>query len=163
MFPMRLREGTALSKSLARWASTAVVETRICSVDRIGVAEKLPPQQRHLRRFSTSAASGAVAVRNTSVHVGYGRRSAHDQAQGDRTAGEKPFSGIVRTEQEAWGGEGQLPAGGDVDEEEEEEEEEEVMVTTRGRKERRDSVTDSIVKGELQQLTAVHTDTGAGV
>ncbi|CAM9466179.1 unnamed protein product [Ectocarpus sp. 6 AP-2014] len=148
MFPMRLREGAALSKSLARWASTAVVETRICSVDRMGAAEKLPPQQHHLRRFSTgAAASGAIVVRTPSTHVGHGRRSAHDQAQGDRTAGEKPFSGIVRTEGEAWGGEGQPPAGGDA-----EEEEEQVMATTRGRKERRDSVTDSIVKEREQHL-----------
>ncbi|CAM9152166.1 unnamed protein product [Ectocarpus sp. 8 AP-2014] len=147
MFPMRLREGAALSKSLARWASTAVVETRICSVDRMGAAEKLPPQQHHLRRFSTGAASGAIVVRTPSAHVGHGRRSAHDQAQGDRTAGEKPFSGIVRTEEEAWGGEGQPPAGSDGDDEKEE-----VMATTRGRKERRDSVTDSIVKEREQHL-----------
>ncbi|CAN0516501.1 unnamed protein product, partial [Ectocarpus sp. 12 AP-2014] len=101
MFPVRLREGAALSKSLARWASAAVVETRICSVDRMGAAEKVPPPQYHLRRYSTGAALGAVVVRGPSAHVGYERRSAHDHAQGDRTAGEKPFRGIVRTEEEA--------------------------------------------------------------
>ncbi|CAM9743777.1 unnamed protein product [Ectocarpus sp. 12 AP-2014] len=148
---MRLREGVALSKSFARWASAAVVETRICSVDRTGAVEKLPPPQYHLRHFSTGAAFGAAFVRGPSAHVGHGRRSAHDQAQGDRTAGDKPFSGIVRTEEEAGGGEGQPPAGGD-DDEEEEEEEEEVMATTRGRKERIDSVTDSIVKEREQHL-----------
>ncbi|CAM9552659.1 unnamed protein product [Ectocarpus sp. 13 AM-2016] len=122
---MRLREGVALSKSFARWASTAVVETRIYSVDRMKAVEKLPPPQYRLRRFSTGTALGAAVVRGPNAYVGHGRRSAHDQAQGDRTAGEKTFSGIVRTEEEAGGGEGQPPAGGDDDDDEEEEEEEE--------------------------------------
>lgn len=86
------------------------------------------PQQPQVRNISSGSALGDSAVRTAQGH--------------ETTAGSVRGSVVVPADE------------GGVEEEDEdeegqegEEEEEEVMAVTRGRKERRDSVTESIVKG----------------
>lgn len=91
-------------------------------------------------------------ARNLSSRSALGDGAA-STAQGDKTmmADSVRDSGVVPVDEDGVD---------DEEDEQEEEEEEEVMAATRGRKERRDSVTESIVKGASKPQPTKHSNRG---
>ncbi|CAM9275265.1 unnamed protein product [Pylaiella littoralis] len=148
--------------------------------DIIAMVLQLPPhkqrqhrqQQTQSRHFSSSrsvagdddaAAAAAVLVESrsgSSDSSGISSKSTNtdrsnrEETQGDQRTAQGPTQdgGSSLVSEEVRDGEGDGEEEEEEEEQQEEEEEEEVMAVTRGRKERRDSVTESIVKERERHL-----------